>query len=341
MMTGNFSCTQRKCCLRESQMNCTTKHCGPAMAEVISLINFHMILAALAVFGSYLVIRAFHKFLRLRTQSNRILVSLSVADGLLASSFILDAIHRSVDLNNELKQKHQVLCISSAIICFFLISVIILHLALISVERFIAVKWALRYHVIVTNHRAMIACIGMWLWGVAVVFLFPNAMTAGSSDDFDHFRQAIHPCSCSHDGPLAHHHLAPSTKGYLVFLMISLMIIPLMIIVFSYGYTFVVSQRHRKEIRELGDIPGMAVFKREMKGARTLAILVAVCLISIIPLLVVTCLRFSGVPPKRKNVKFIVFDVARGLNAICNPFIYGWRNKELRRAFCKLLKCSK
>ena len=239
------------------------------------------------------------------------------------------------------KQNHQVLCISSAIICFFLISVIILHLALISVERFIAVKWALRYHVIVTNHRAMIACIGMWLWGVAVVFLFPNAMTAGSSDDFDHFRQAIHPCSCSHDGPLAHHHLAPSTKGYLVFLMISLMIIPLMIIVFSYGYTFVVSQRHRKEIRELGDIPGMAVFKREMKGARTLAILVAVCLISIIPLLVVTCLRFSGVPPKRKNVKFIVFDVARGLNAICNPFIYGWRNKELRRAFCKLLKCSK
>lgn len=74
------------------------------MAEVISLINFHMILAALAVFGSYLVIRAFHKFLRLRTQSNRILVSLSVADGLLASSFILDAIHRSVDLNNELNR---------------------------------------------------------------------------------------------------------------------------------------------------------------------------------------------------------------------------------------------
>ena len=232
-MTSNFSCTQRKCCLRESQMNCATKRCGPTMAEVISLINVHVILAALAVFGSYLVIRAFHKFLRLRTQSNMILVSFSVADGLLASSFILDAIHSSVDLNNELKQKHQVLCISSAIICFFLVSVIILHLALISVERFIAVKWALRCRALVTSHRAVMACIGIWLWAVALTFLFPNAMIASSSDDFDHFRQAIHPCSCSHDGPLHHYHLAPSTKGYLVFLMISLLIIPLIIIVLS------------------------------------------------------------------------------------------------------------
>ena len=166
-------------------------------------------------------------------------------------------------------------------------------------------------------------------------------MTAGSSDDFGHFRQAIHPCSCSHDSPLDHHHLAPSTKGYLVFLMISLMIIPLMIIAFSYGYTFVVSQRHRKEIRELGDIPRKASIKREMKGTRTLAIVVAICLFSIIPLLVVTCLRFFGVPPKRKYVKFIVFDLARGLNAICSPVIYGWRNKEFRRAFRKLVKCSR
>ena len=339
-MTSNFSCNQRKCCLRESQMNCTTKRCGSTMAKVIGHINFHVILAALAIFGSYLVIKAFHKFLRLRTQSNMILVSLSVADGLLASSFILDAIHSSVDLNPVLKQKHQTLCISSAIICFFLISVIILHLALISVERFIAVMWALRYRAIVTNSRALIACIGTWLWAIALTILFPNAMTAGSSDDFDHFRQAIHPCSCNHDEPLDHHHLAPSTKGYLVFLMISLMIIPLMMIAFSYGYTFVVSQRHRKEIRELGSIPGMASIKCEMKGAHTLAILVAVCLLSIIPLLVVTCLRFFGMPLKRKYYKFIVFDVARGLNAICNPFIYGWRNKELRRAFCKLLKCS-
>jgi len=256
-------------------------------------------------------------------------------------NLILDAIHRIVDLSPQFQRKHQALCISSAIICFFLISVIILHLALISVERFIAVGWALRYRTIVTNRRAVIACIGMWLWGVAVVFLFPNAMTAGSSDDFDRFRQAIHPFSCSHDGPLDHHHLAPSTKGYLVFLMISLMIIPLMIIAFSYGYTFVVSQRHRKEIRELGDIPGMAAIKREMKGTCTLAIVVAICLFSVIPLLVVTCLRFFGVPPKRKYVKFIVFDLARGLNAICNPVIYGWRNKEFRRAFRKLVKCSK
>ena len=85
--------------------------------------------------------------------------------------------------------------------------------------------------------------------------------------------------------------------------------------------------------------------KHEMKGASTLAIVVAVCLLSIVPLIIVTGLRFFGelperCDPKRKLIKFIVFDLATGLNTICNPLVYGWRNEKFRTAFRKLLKCS-
>ncbi|KAM7437575.1 Melanocortin receptor 4 [Porites harrisoni] len=138
----------------------------------------------------------------------------------------------------------------------------------------------------------------------------------------------------------------PLTQGYLVFQMITLLVIPLFIILCSYSYIFIVSNRHRKQIREQADISGLQQrIKHEMKGARTLAMVIAVCLLSIIPLLVVTCLRFFGKlsecgHPKRKYYKFIFYNVAVGLNAICNPLIYGWKNKEFRRAFVKVLKCA-
>ena len=37
-----------------------------------------------------------------------------------------------------------------------------------SVDRFIAIKFALRYHTIVTNHRAKIVSLALWLWALVV-----------------------------------------------------------------------------------------------------------------------------------------------------------------------------
>ena len=88
----------------------------------------------------------------------------------------------------------------------------------------------------------------------------------------------------------------------------------------------------------------MPTVKHHMKGAHTLAIVVALCLLSIIALLVVTSLRiFRGKSLKDHHhqmlLEKIVCDVAMFLNAICNPLIYGWKNEEFRNAFRKMLKC--
>ena len=64
-----------------------------------------------------------------------------------------------------------------------------------------------------------------------------------------------------------------------------LLVIPLVIILCSYGYIFIVSYKQRKNIRGQNNIPGMATaIKHEMKGASTLAIVVDVCPLTIIPL---------------------------------------------------------
>ena len=122
------------------------------------------------VFGSYLVLRAFHKFHSLRTVSNVVLVSLSTADDLLAIPLIFGIVQMSLRLLNGSDGE----CSSGPLgkitstSSFFLISVIILHLALISVERLIAVKCALRYHTIVTNPRALIVALAMSFFAATV-----------------------------------------------------------------------------------------------------------------------------------------------------------------------------
>ena len=344
-MASNFSidCDKEKFCLNETGMNCTSKNSrGLKTTKFVVLITFHLIVAVAALFGNYLMLRAFHKFQNLRTASNVILASLSIADGLLGIPSILDIIYLSLSVDAE--NRSGILRKMSASSTFLLMSVIILHLALISLERSIAVRFALRYHIIVTNRRALIVSIAMWLWAVVVIIVFPKVLKA-SSDDFEQLRQAMNPYSETrkeppNDGP------PPLTQGYLVFQMITLLVIPLFIILCSYSYIFIVSNMHRKQIREQADISGLQQrIKHEMKGARTLAVVIAVCLLSIIPLLVVTCLRFFGKlsecgHPERRPYKFIVYDVATGLNAICNPLIYGWKNKEFRRAFVKVLKCA-
>ena len=306
------------------------------------LIITQAIVIIAVIFGNSLLFRAFQKFLNLRTASNSILASLSAANSLTVVAFTLDIAFNTLkpEVNISL-HAHHLLCKVSACSCFVIISVIILHLGLISVERFIAVKFALRYQTIVTYRRAVLASFIVWLWAVAVTVVFPLALKAYDSDSFKRLYQALHPCyKCPGQ---ARSMPPPSAKGYLIFLMMSVLVIPILIILCSYGYIFLVSRKHRMQMQEQGNIQGVPTAKEEMKGARTVAIIVGVCLVSFLPLLVVTSYRFFGEPyhtNKAKIIKQSVYIFALGLNAILNPIIYGWRNAKLRSAIVKILKCK-
>ena len=335
-MTGNNPTDQQEGNCNETRTNSTNFHIEETVIPIIVSIQCVAVIAA--VCGNSLVIIAFYKFSSLRTASNVILVSLCTADSLIVISFIINIIKMSLYLSSHDDNMLKSVCKVEASFSFTLIAVIILHLALISVERFIAIKFSLRYHTIVTNRRALFASIAVWLWAVAVTLVFPQALRASNNDAYRHFVHALHP-SCK---PKKCHSL---TKGYLIFLVTTMFVIPLVIILCSYGYIFLVSKKHRKQIKDQGNFPDISTIKREMKGARTLAIVVAVCLLGIVPLLISTSLRFLGKLPdddsrrKLKHFKCIVHAFAFCLNAVCNPVIYGWRDEQFRDAFRRLLKC--
>ena len=240
------------------------------------VITIHVLLTIATIVGNSLVIKAFHKFSSLQTASNTILVSLSVADILMTVSFVLNI----ADIIVGKTLPSQVLCSFASTVSLTFNAIIILHLALISVERFIAIRFALRYHTIVTNRRATIASFVVWLWGIAVVLIFPELLKTDGLQAFKEFLRALSPCFDRHHEPFSIQ--SSSVRLYLVFLVASLLVAPIVIIMASYSYIFKVAWKQRRQIRQEGNLQGELTMKREMKGARTAAIVVGVCLISFI-----------------------------------------------------------
>ena len=88
---------------------------------------------------------------------------------------ILYIIHLALKKRDNDKMKC-ILCQINASLTLSITTVIVLHLALISVERFIAVKFSLRYHSILTNRRALLASVVLWVSTVLVAVVIPQGV---------------------------------------------------------------------------------------------------------------------------------------------------------------------
>ncbi|XP_067055400.1 trace amine-associated receptor 13c-like [Acropora muricata] len=314
---------------------------------IVSSIITSVVMMA-SVCGNSLLIIVFCKFSSQRTASNVLVMGLVIADSLIPIVFILYLADTLMPHGSDRCDRKQ-LCKVSAWFSIILMAVIVLHLTLISVERFIAVKFSLRYHSILTNRRAVMASVAMWLWAVLVTAVFPQALRADENETFDRFVVSLYPCYprlCSQSrGTFA------SAKAYNTFLLIIPLGIPLLTILSSYGYVFVVSRNHRRRINAQDSNPAqLSTIKQEFKVTLILAVVVFLCLLSFLPLFILSIISFQFENTNRDNsncyffrlrrCKKYAYLVALGLNAICNPLIYGLGNRRLRVAIRKLLKCN-
>ena len=101
-MASNLSFNQEKFGLKETHCPAQNLSLAKEKVIIISVMSFRLISTVAAVFGSYLVIRASHKFHSLRTASNVVTsnVSLSTADGLLAIPLIFGIVQMTLTLLN-------------------------------------------------------------------------------------------------------------------------------------------------------------------------------------------------------------------------------------------------
>ena len=144
-------------------------------------------------------------------------------------------------------------------------------------------KFSLRYHSILTNRRAVMASVAMWLWAVLVTSVFPQALRADENETFDKFVLALY--SSDRRNCLQIKGKFASAKAYNTILFI---ILPLVTILSSYSYVFAVSRNHRRRINAQNSNPAqLSKIKREFKVTFILAIVVLLCLLSFLSLFIV------------------------------------------------------
>ena len=242
-------------------------------------------------------------------------------------------------VENILEKPPRRLCIGKSILSFSLNANFILHLALISVERVIANKFALRYHAIVTIRRALFVSIGVLMLAILLTIVFPQALKVDGRQTFREFLGGLTTCLFRR----REKDFFPNSNSvmiYLTFLVAALLFLPISTVVISYGYIFKVASRQQRRVQDVHTVQQVTLtMKRKMKAASTVAIVVGLCFTSFVPLLLILCLHFLSESVDITKTQLNFAFMAPSLNASWNPLIYCWRSQHFKEGFARLLKC--
>ena len=180
-----------------------------------------------------------------------------------------------------------------------------LHLAVVSVDRYIALKYSLQYEDIVTKSRITIALAVAWF--IARIYTILRALIV----------------------------------SYLIsFIIRFIMILILLLIVYCHISLFLVTRRHEKQIRS-EQIPGEAAvkFREEKKAWKTTTIIISSAFLCVLPGyfldLGVTILDLH--PRWLDRLRPLVY-FSFMVNSLCNPIIYCFRSEHMRKTVIAFLK---
>ena len=192
-----------------------------------------------------------------------------------------------------------------ATLCLPLIS--LFHLVLIAIERYVAMKYSLRYDSIVTEFRITVAVALSWLIGVV------------------YFIARI-----------------PGIRVAPAFLLFIFVMVSLLVIIFCHISVYLVSRRHTRQIKsEQVSIVAKTKFLEERKALKTTTFILGGVFLFYLPSILTGLLMqgFPGSLAKRISVSSMSLTASSFLlNSLYNPIIYCWRNTAMRQAVKKLLK---
>lgn len=297
----------------------------------IDVRDFHATVAALsfeillALFGNGLVIVAFYRFHFLRIVTNFFVVSLAVADVLVASLsmpcwlFILVADIKNIPKGDQLSQT--VLYYSWQFIDILCSTASIVNLCMISIDRHMAINSPLTYHSRMTPRRAKASIAFGWLYAFLCASLSIVAM--------------VEPVKIT-AGPV-----------YGVFISFAAFFIPLSILIVVYGKIFFVSlrqvrliQRTRCVIQEGVNSENTFKFRSELKLTKILGVVVGAFIICWAPFfsMVFVTAVCRACPTNFNRVWVNSSKWLHYSNSLINPLIYVLFTRSFRTAFQQILR---
>ena len=276
------------------------------------------------VFGNVLVCFAVLIYRNLRTQTNMVLLSLAVSDLLMVISM---AFNSTMILHNKWIFGSTMCTVVSSLaltLCF----ISILHLCLLSIDRYLLIKKPFKPRNSMSKRTLIILMVLIWLVPSVVVNL-PYA-------DFE-FRSSVFGCLKN----TSQHHNPSST----FLLVVIFVIVPFLVLSYVYVCLFKVVRHHARCIVDLqpdqndsGAKTGLRL-EIQVKFIKTFAFVIGAFLLCYTPFFVLGSYASSkGTGTISSNVISLVTWLAF-CNSFCNPVVYGLRYKQFREAFRKIL-CS-
>ena len=185
------------------------------------------------------------------------------------------------------------------------------HVTLMAWERYIAVKHALHYKLVVTTKRILAGTIAAWFVSVAFICITFFHVTLSN-----------------------------------ILLAIELLI-SFAVIVYFYKVIYLESMRHRREIKASNPLPETnRLRENEFKATKTTAVIFCCLLICYGPSFVVIRIRKFFLPGNSSyatNWAYIYpwIPTLAMLSSLLNPLIYGWRVKEFRDVIASVFQIFK
>lgn len=289
-------------------------------------ISAEAIIGALSCVGNGLVLLAIFKNPRLQTVTNCFIASLALADFLVGIVVAPLAALSYLGLPHHF---HGCVFTNSIVVAFTQVS--IFNLLAVAFERFFAIKHPFAY----TKHAdikcALIVNGGVWSFGMIIGFI---PLFGWNREDL-------------HDENWICNFVTVMDMNYVVYFhFFGCIVIPLVIICAIYFYIFLIVRRQMSQIEALNiampqqrGARAISKFKKEIKAAKSLAIVIILFAISWIPIHVLNTISLtcSDCYPIELLLATIVLSHA---NSAVNPFLYAYGNSNFKHAFRKMI-CNK
>ncbi|XP_051951775.1 trace amine-associated receptor 4-like [Xyrauchen texanus] len=287
---------------------------------VIKLTMYTLMLLMIlsTVFGNLLVIISISHFKQLQSPTHLIVRSLAASDCLLGSLVMPYSMVRSVEgcwfLGDVICKVHSSLdmtfCISS-----------ILHLSLISIDRYWAICDPLRYKMRITSCTVTVFITITWLFSFAYSFsiVFSGVNRIG-------LEMLIMQMYCVGSCVLFFN------KQWGIICPLLTFFLPGTIMSSLYMMVFHVARKHAKVISDRVTVGATSSAHRERKAAKTLALVMGVFLFCWLPIFIATVVDsfLNFVTPGDVFEALVWFGY---LNSTCNPLIYGLFYPRFQKAF--------